>query len=116
MNQANVVLGRLISVQKLNVEKLQLRFNWLLSLMLWQEHIEDVRKVLRLHLNEPITQSEYDAKLALSREDWVPLEDIAAFLASQRDWSEDDYEETEEWGRGIKDDAWDAAVAEEDRS
>lgn len=94
MNQANVVLGRVISIQHMDVQKLQLRFNWLLSLKLWEEHVHEIRQALRLFFDEPITQSEYDAKLARNREEWVPVEELAAFLAGQREWSEEDYEET----------------------
>ena len=114
MNKANLVHGRLISIQHLNIEKLQLRFNWLLSLLLWEEHTQDIRQALRLFFDEPITQSEYDARLARNRDEWAPVQELAEFLAGQREWSDDDYEDNDSW-QAVRDDLWDAAVAEEEK-
>jgi hypothetical protein len=114
MNLANRILGHCISRLHELAEKVELRWHWLLTHELWQEHIDEMRRAVGLSVSEPITQSEYNARLAAAREEWVPIEEIAAFLAGYRDWSDDDYEETEE-GRYLSDAAWDRAVDEEER-
>jgi hypothetical protein len=115
MNLANRVLGNLIGKLLIQAEKVELRWCWLLSLELWQEHVDEMRRAINLSVSEPITRTEYETKLAGAREEWVPVEEIAAFLAGYReDWSDEDYEETDD-GRYLRDDAWDRAVAEEER-
>ena len=118
INQANPVLGRVISHLHAHAREVELREVWLIDLTLWQEQLDEVRRAVRLAVREPITQSDHNAKVAAAREQWVPVEELAAFLAGEReDWSEDDYEESEHegWGPVITDAAWDRAVAEEER-
>jgi len=118
INQANPVLGHLITALYHQARELELREAWLIDLTLWQEHVEAIQEAVRLAIDEPITQSEYDAKLASAREEWVPVRDLAAFLAGEReDWSEDDYREPEDddYGPVISDVAWERAVAEEEK-
>ena len=115
MNRANLVLGRLISVIHTRVESLEQREAWLVCLILWQEHIEEIRRALRLAVQEPITESEYSAEVQVNRDEWVLVEELAAFLAGYRNYSEADYEESETGSPVVKDDVWDRAVAEEDQ-
>jgi hypothetical protein len=113
MNQANVPLGRLISVLDLQVEALQTREAWLVDITLWLEHIDEIRKAVRRAVKEPITESEHQAALEAARSEWVPVEELAAFLAGYHEYAEDDYDPDEEWPV-VKDEVWDRAVAEED--
>jgi hypothetical protein len=116
MNQANVLIPRYIHVLAAEADVVALRQSWLTSLILWQEHIDEIRRAVRLAVKEPITQSDYDAMLATARAEWVPVEELAAYLAGQRtDWSEDDYEESEVLARQLTDAAWDRAVDQEER-
>jgi len=118
MNQANRVLGHLITALYHQARELELREAWLIDLTLWLEHIDDIGRAVRLSVKEPITESEYNAAVEAARDEWVPVEDLAAFLAGQRDdYSEDDYEEEEEdgWGLVLRDEVWDKAVAEEEK-
>ncbi len=116
MNQANVVLPRLIHVLAAQVEMIELRQAWLTDAILWQEHIEEIRNALRYAVRQPITQLEHDTKLQEARKRWVSVRELAEYLADQREeWAEEDYEDTEEWGRVVTDAAWDRSVAEEER-
>ena len=114
MNLANVLLGRLISVLHLQVEALQTREAWLVDITLWLEHVEEIRMAVRRAVMEPITESEHNAAVEASRNEWVPVEELAAFLAGYREYAEDDYDPDEEWPV-VKDDVWDRAVAEEEK-
>jgi hypothetical protein len=73
-----------------------------------------MRRAVGLSVSEPITQSEYDLKLAERRNEWTPVEDIAAFLAGYHEWPDADYEEADD-GRWLSDAAWDRTVAEEEQ-
>ena len=119
MNQANVVLGKIIGVISFQAEALEQREAWLVGLTLWQEHIDEIRRAVRLAIREPITESEHRAAVEAARDEWVPVEELAAFLAGYHDYSEDDYEAGDEgegeWGSVIKDEVWDRAVAEEEK-
>ena len=115
MNQANVVLGRVIGVIHMQAEALEQREAWLVGLILWQEHIDEIRHAVRLAINEPITESEYNAAVEANRDEWVPVEDLAAFLAGKREYAGDDCEESETGWPVVKDDVWDRAVAEEEK-
>lgn len=79
--------------------------------------MDAIRQSVSLAIREPITASEYAAKLAEAREEWVPVEDLADFLVGQRaGWNPEDFEETEgEWGPLVKEESWDQALAEEER-
>jgi hypothetical protein len=114
MNQANVLLGRLISVLHMQVEALQTREAWLIDITLWLEHVEEIRRAVRRAVMEPITESEHNAAVEASRNEWVPVEELAAFLAGYHEYAEDDYDPDEEWPV-VKDEAWDRAVAEEEK-
>ena len=83
-----------------------MRQGWLTDAILWQEHIEESRHALRHAVRQPITQSEYDAKLQQAREHGAPVRELAEYLADRReDWADEDYEETVEWGRLVSEDA-----------
>jgi len=118
INTANPVLGHLITALYHQARELELREAWLIDLTLWQEHVEAIQEAARLAIDEPSTQSEYDAKLAAARDEWVSVRELATFLAGEReDWSEDDYRETEDddYGPVIRDAAWKQAMTEEEK-
>jgi hypothetical protein len=116
MNQANLILGKVCGVLAMQAEVLEQREAWLVGLTLWQEQIEEIARAVRLAVREPITESEYQVALEAARDEWVPVEELASFLAGERDYSKDDYEEGEEgWGPVVKDEVWDRAVAEEEK-
>jgi hypothetical protein len=117
MNRANVVLGRLIGAIAMQTEALEQREMWLVDMVLWEEHVEEIRRAIRLAVREPITESEYAAANQAARDEWVSVTEMAAFLAGEREeWPEDDYETVDgEYGPVIKDEAWDRGVAEEER-
>jgi hypothetical protein len=114
MNQANVLLGRVISVLHMQVEALQTREAWLVDITLWLEHIEEIRRAVRRAVKEPITESDHQAAVEASRNEWVPVEELAAFLAGYHEYADDDYDSDEEWPV-VKDHVWDQAVAEEEQ-
>jgi hypothetical protein len=102
-------------VLHMQAEMLEQREAWLVSLTLWQEHIDEIRRSVRFAIKEPITESEHRTAVEAARNQWVPVGELAEFLAGQRDYSDDDHEEVEDGGPEIKDEVWDRAVAEEGR-
>jgi hypothetical protein len=114
MNKANLALGRVIGVIHMQAEALEQREAWLMSMVLWMDHIEEIARAVRLAVREPVTESEYNAQVEANREEWVPVEELAAFLAGQREYADDDFEESEADWPEVKDDVWERAVAEEE--
>src|SRR5690606_26012436 len=53
MNAANRFLGAYVAHLFRRAEKVQLRRAWLVTLVLWQEHIEEVRRAVALAMKEP---------------------------------------------------------------
>ena len=116
MNQANAILPRLIQVLASQVDTIELRKCWLTDAILWQEHVDEIRHALRYTVRQPITQSEYEARVQEQRNRWAPVRELAEFLADEHEeWADEDYEDTEEWGRVISDAASDRAVEEEEQ-
>ena len=116
MNAANRFLGAYVGHLYHAAEKVELRRAWLVSFVLWQEHIDEIGRAVHLAVKEPVTESEHRAKVEAARNEWVPVEELAGFLAGQRnDWTEEDYEETEDGVPALTDAAWDRALADEDR-
>jgi hypothetical protein len=115
MNQANVVLGKVTGVLEMQTQMLRLRQAWLVDVTLWLEHVEEIQRAVRRAVREPITESEHQALVEAARNEWVPVEELAAFLAGYHDFVDDDYDVDEDGFRGVKDEVWDPAVAEEDK-
>jgi len=112
---ANRELHLLIGRVEHMAEKLELRFAWLTSLLLWEEHVDEIRRAIRVSVREPITQSVYAARVEANRAEWLPLEELAADLANEDGWSEADYEADEEGHQQITDEAWERRCAEKER-
>jgi hypothetical protein len=116
MNAANRFLGAYAGHLAHMAEKVGLRLAWLVSLTLWEEHIEEVRGALRLVLKEPITESEYATRVEEFRQEWMPVDEIAAFAAGESEaWADTDYTEDEDGERSITDEAWDRVCDEKER-
>jgi hypothetical protein len=75
INAANSQLGTLVVLVMTMVETLEARYAWLLSLMMWRLHTEQIALHLHGLLREPITKSAYRKALEaeqgklLSRDD-----------------------------------------------
>jgi len=116
MNVANQKLATYIHLVAKLEDELQLRQAWLVSLILWQEHVDEIRRAVRLTVEEPITESDYAAKVDALRAEWVPVEELAGLLAGGFDgWQDDDFREDEEGNREITDEAWDRVLDEKER-
>jgi len=116
MNATNRFLANVIGYLERSAKEIALRQAWLVALTLWQEHLDEIERAFRLSFSEPITESEYRAKVDASRAEFVPVDDLTSWLANDRnDWKESDYEEDEELGRGIKEDIWERACDEQER-
>ena len=115
MNQANLVLGKVAGVLDMQAQMIRLREAWLVDVTLWLEHVDEIRRAVRRSVREPITESEHQALVEEARNEWVPVEELAAFLAGYHEYADDDYEIDEDGFRGVRDEVCDPAVAEEDK-
>jgi hypothetical protein len=108
MNAANQFIGTYAGFLECTAKELALRQSWYMALTLWQEHLDEIARTVRLSLPEPITESEYRSKVEAGRAEWVEVGELAGYLAGGWDgWTDDDYEEDEEEGRVLTDAAWD---------
>jgi len=116
MNATNRFIGSYIGHLYHMAEKVGLRQAWLVALTLWEEHIDEIRGALRLVLREPVTESEYAARVEEVRKEWMPLGEIAAFAAGESEnWADTDYTEDEDGQRTLTDEAWDRVCGEKER-
>ncbi len=67
MNRVNNVLGRLISRLHQQAEKLEVRWECLLSLVVWQDHVDEIRQAVIKEVKQPATRRKLDAVLH-----WTP--------------------------------------------
>ena len=117
MNVANRELSLVIGFLERMTRELELREAWLVSLILWQEHVDEIGRAIRLVARMPITESDYAARVEQARQEWVSIRELASFLAGEYDaWQESDWEESDEGERDITDEAWQRVVAEKDRA
>ncbi|MPZ49832.1 MAG: hypothetical protein GEU75_11170 [Dehalococcoidia bacterium] len=118
MNGANLKIGTIyILLIEQFIDKLELRFAWYVALKLWEEQIDDIQRIVQVTSREPITESDYEAEVSKIREEWVPVTELAGFLAGQRtDWAETDWEAEDEFEtRDVTDAAWDREVKVQER-
>jgi hypothetical protein len=107
MNVVNRELALVIGRLAQKTAELQVRESWLVSLILWQEHIAEIRRALRLSLSEPITESEHRRLTENLRAEWTPVDELAAMLAGQHEgWTDADYEQRDDGERELRDEAW----------
>jgi len=115
MNAAHQEARTIIRLLSDKVDHIELRQSWLISHTLWLEHIEEIGRALRRNLKEPMTESEYAARLKATRAEWVPIAELAALSAEQYEhWTDDNYYE-EDGERYLTDEAWDRACTEKER-
>ena len=96
MNACNVQVGALIMLVNQSVEKLELRFAWFTSLVLWGRHAEDLEDYIDRYTREPVTESEYHELQTKARAALVPVADLAAVLVEQHEgWTEEELEDRE---------------------
>ncbi len=112
MNGSMLNMSNYITIIDLLVGKLELRLNWLISLMLWDEQADEVGRAVRIGLREPITQSQFDAKQKEMNEEWTPVADLAAVLAGDKQWAPEDLEPDGD----VTDAGWERACAEAERT
>ena len=67
MNKANGVLGRLVSHLHVEAEKVELREGWLLSLTVWQDHVDEISQAVHAEVKAPAGRKRLEAVL-----DWRP--------------------------------------------
>ncbi len=116
MNVAHRELTLVIKSLSQMTDSLALRQAWLTSLVLWEEHVDEIRRAVRVTVREPITESEYGARVEANRAEWVSVEELAGDLAVQESvWTEADYEEDEGGNLQFTDEAWDRACEEQER-
>ena len=66
MNKANGVLGRLVSHLHVEAEKVELREGWLLSLTVWQDHVDEISQAVHAEVKAPAGRKRLEAVL-----DWT---------------------------------------------
>ncbi len=81
MNAANSDLGMLVLLLKEMVERLDVRFAWLLSLRMWQLYTEQIASYIDRCAKEPITESEHQKRLESATTKLVSQSDIQFALA-----------------------------------
>ncbi len=115
MNAAHRELTLVIKALERSTAALGLRQGWLVSLVLWQEHVEEIRGAIRVAVREPISQNDYAAKVEANRAAWVPVEELAGVLAgNHEDWGDEDFAENDEGDKEITDEAWDRVCDEKE--
>ncbi len=67
----------LLFVSGCAASSLALRQGWLVSLIFWQEHVDEIRRAVHVAVRE----NDYAAKVAASRAKWVTVEELAGVLA-----------------------------------
>jgi hypothetical protein len=117
MNGSVLRMGEYITILEQEVDKLELRQCWLVTLVLWEEQVQTVRRQARLVVQEPVTASEYQALQLELDEEWAPVAELAELLVDgHQDWGDADFETLEDWPEPvITDAAWERVRAEEER-
>ncbi len=117
MNGSVLQMGQYITILEQQVDKLELRQCWLVTLVLWEEQLTAVRRAARLTLREPVTGSDYGAKQTALDEEWESVGDLAELLVDQHgDWREEDFETLEGWPEPVVSDAaWERVRAKEEK-
>ena len=115
MKVANRELARVIRMLEQMAETLELRFCWLFDQVLWQEHVDEIRRAIRLTVREPITEAEHAAKVEAARSEWLPVEELAGMLAGDHEaWADEDFAKGDDGEREITDEAWNRVGAEKE--
>ena len=91
------------------VEKLDLRYGWLLTLQRWAMNAQGPALYISEFTDEPVTRTEYEAIERKARAEMLPASDLAEVLAERHDeWAPEDMEGDD---GTVTDDAWKRVVA-----
>jgi hypothetical protein len=105
MNACNLELLPSILTLSDQVEMLDLRIGWLVTLEMWSEHAEMVELYLKGFTKEPITESGHRALLEAEPQRWAPVSELAHKLTARKhDWREEQIEDAE--GQVVYAEAW----------
>jgi hypothetical protein len=82
---------------------------------LWRAQLDEIRQALRLTIRELITEEDYKVRLEEARSEWVPIEELAELLTEDYEaWQDADFQELEDGGRAIMDEAWERVRADKE--
>jgi len=106
MNVANRELTLYIGMLERMATELELREAWLVTEVLWQEHLDEIRWAMQSAIREPVTESEYRQMVEAWRAEWLPVRELAEIAADDYDgWTDADLEEIEGWDEPVVSDA-----------
>ncbi len=83
MNGVNTRVGVYLLFVRQEVEKLSLRFGWLMTLMVWQWQAVDFWEHIIAAAKEPVTESEYREIERKAREEYEPVR-LLAYVLTER--------------------------------
>lgn len=83
MNGANTYLGPFIILVKALTEQTSIRFGWLCTIRLWTADSLSIAHAAFMAAREPINESDYKARLDEARNESVPIEEFAQYLAER---------------------------------
>jgi len=106
MNVANRELALCIGLLERMTAELELREAWLVTEVVWQEHLDEIRRAMGQAIQEPVTESEYAAKVGAARAQWVPVAELAEIAAEDYEgWTDAELEAVEGWDEPVVSDA-----------
>ncbi len=85
MNGVNTRIGVYLLFVRQEVEKLSLRFAWLMTMMLWQYQALEFWEHVLFASKEPVTESEYRELERKEREEYRPIGELASILTEHHD-------------------------------
>lgn len=114
MNAVNFDLAPAVVVLLVMVEKLDVRYGWLLSMAMWGLNVADISDYIRFHTPEPITESAYRQRIEATRAEFVAVQEAAEEIVEDFDgWQDDDLVRSEDGTEPVVSDAaWNRLVAE----
>ena len=117
MNVANRELSLHVGMLERTASELELREAWLVTEVLWQEHLDEIKWAMQSAIREPVTESEYRQMVEAWRAQWLPVRELAEIAADDYDgWTDADLEEVEGWDEPVVSDAaLERVVAEKER-
>ncbi len=86
MNGVNTRFGMYLLVARQEVEKLSLRFAWLLTLLLWQHQAVMFWKHILLATKAPVPESQYRKLERRAREEYLPIGELAHNIEAAAAW------------------------------
>jgi hypothetical protein len=115
LNACNMQIAFMITVIEKEVEKLQMKWAWLLTLEMWQLNLAEIDYLAAIVARETVTQTSHDALVAQQADDYVTVGNLAREVAGwERAWSDDDLHQLGSWPDNlvVKDDVWERLCKE----